>query len=250
MPEGFQLTVEGLLQGIYDYCGNPREDLLLPSMVLTHLSDAIQHYRNELDLTDEAWHLEPLVLNVQAGREEYSLGETIGNFGRPFFAETYESNNLLFRRREIKFIRPQDRDQFVPVADFVGASFKHNCQYMSFRNIGMPEPIVSVWPIPTQAAQYRIWHESIITDEIRYADVPMFLKQFFPLLKVHVCLEVIPFCGWPADVRDAIINTRMATKQQYYDTFYNYIQQAYHSQTTYMKAANSSRRGGNFGGSR
>jgi hypothetical protein len=241
MADGAILTVAGLVQGVYDYCGNPTEDKLPPSTILNALYDRIQHYKNELDITNEGWRLEPYTLYVQARKEEYTIED--GSFGRPFFVETYDPNNTSLRRREIPIIRAQDRDLYTETADVIGNNTKYNAKAFIFRNIGQPAPTVQVLPIPQRAASYRIWHESIITDELQYSDTPNFLRQFFPLLKVDVCMDVLPTCGWPAEIRDGIMQQRQNAKQQYYETFYSYIQEAYHSQTTSMRSANSSRRG-------
>lgn len=241
MPDAALFTVDGLMAAIYDYCGNPTEDKLAPSMVLTALFDRIQHYKNELDITNEGWRLEPYILRVQANREEYTIED--GSFGRPFFAETYDPNNINLRRREVKVVRLQDRDMYSETVEEITGTVKYSARVFAFRNIGQPSPTVHVFPLPKQAASYRIWHESIITDELVYGQTVNFLKQFFPLLKVDTCMDVLPFCGWPNDVMMAIMQQRQAAKQQYYETFYAYIQEAFHSQVTPMRSVNSSRRG-------
>lgn len=241
MVDSFLLTMEGLFGGVYELCGNPSEDVLQPSMVLEAIYNAITLRRNEMSLTDEGWSISPFVINAKANQEEYLIADP--GFGRPYFAETYDANNPRLRRREIKIARMQDRNIEAHAVDTLGSS-KHTAQVMFFYNIGTPEPKVQISPIPRQSCAYRIWAETIITQEPRYADVPAFLAHFFPLIKTDACISVLPWCGFTVDDCRLKLEVRMMEQAKHYDIFERYIQEIYHSDTQVMKAANSSRRYG------
>lgn len=241
MVDSFLLTMEGLFGGVYELCGNPSEDVLPPSMVLEAINNAIALRRNEMSLTDENWDISPFIINVQANKEEYLI--TDPGFGRPYFAETYDANNPRLRRREVKIARMQDRNIEARAVDTLGGS-KHTAQVMFFYNIGMPEPKVQISPIPRQSCAYRIWAETIITQEPRYADVPAFLAHFFPLIKTDACISVLPWCKYDVAMCEIMLNVRRAEQAQHYDIFERYVQEIYHSDTQVMKASNSSRRYG------
>lgn len=226
------------MSGIYDYCGNPAEDVLSPSLVLTALYDRIQHYKNELHLTDEGWDIDKFTLTVSANKEEYLI--SAADFGRPFFVETFEPGKPLFRRREIDIARVQDRDLYTQVSEQAGN--KHSAEVFLFANIGSADPIVQVLPVPQRTATYRIWHERILGEEPILTEVPNFLRQFFPLLKVAVCMDVLPMCGYDKDKFIQLRDQRSWAYKTYYDTFFEYIQQLFHEDSGDFRAANSSRR--------
>lgn len=241
MVDSLLLTMEGLFGGVYELCGNPSEDVLKPSMVLEAIYNAITLRRNEMSLTDEGWDLTTFIINAQPNLEEYEI--TDPGFGRPYFAETYEPNNPRFRRREVKIARVQDRNIEAYAADILGSS-KHNARVMFFYNIGTPVPKVQIYPVPRQACAYRVWTETIITQEPRYRDVPAFLAHFFPLIKTDACITVLPWCGFPLELCKLMIEVRRAEQMQHYDVFERYVQEIFHSDAQVMKAANSSRRYG------
>lgn len=235
------LSVQGLVGGIYDYCGNPPQDKISRSMVLNSLFDKIRHYKNELDITNEAWRLEKTRIEVQRDKFDYKI--TAPDFGRPFLVQTHDSNRLI-NVREIEIVRPQDVDQKTQVLVEGEYQLRHSAACFTFRNIGTPDPSFQVFPIPKQAAEYLIWHESVDTQNPLYSEIPNFLKNFFPLIKLDVCIDVMPFSGFPMDIIQKVIEVRTAAKMQAYDVFANYIQEAFHEQAGHMRATNSSRRGG------
>src|ERR1051326_3457149 len=147
-------TVEGLMSAIYDYCGNPPEDKLSPSQVLNALYDRIQHYRNEMNLTDEGWYIGKDIVQVESGVEEYTL--EFAGMGRPFFVVTYDSRNLRSRRHEVEIARPQDRDEYTDVDAFMGTGLKHTVKVGIVQDVGTPQPIMQILPVPRVAAEYSV----------------------------------------------------------------------------------------------
>lgn len=242
MADFYRETVEGLLSSVYDYCGNPPEDKLSPSQVLTALFDRIQHYRNELNLTDEGWSIERTIINAQSDKEEYLIEAP--DFGRPFFVETFESGKPQFRRREVEMARPQDRNLFSGISNESNYSNKHSARVFIFFNIGQPNPTAEIIPVPRQSCQYRVWHESIFTGDPSMAEVPMFMRHFFNLLRVSACMDVLGFCDYEEQKFNQIWGARMRAEEQYHEVFWNYVQQMFHEDAGPFRAANSSRRRG------
>lgn len=230
------------MSGVFDECGNPATDLLSPSMVLGAINNKIQHYRNEMNLTDEGWFLSHQTLTVSAGIEEYAIN--IADFSRPFFVETYDSSKPKNRRREVEMCRPQDRNVLrVNTDDFgTGVSLKHTARMFAFFNVGEPQPTVQVLPIPTQTAEYRIWYEAVVIDQPRLLDAPSFMPAFFPLIKAAACIHVLPFAGLDKELLATLLQIRMMEKQEYYTVFERYIQEIFHAQTTTISPAGASRR--------
>lgn len=235
-------TMEGLIGGVYNYCGMPSEDALSPSIVITVIVDTIQEKRNEMDLTDEGWDLIPYILNVQPQKAEYLIEAP--DFGRPFFVETFDQTNPRFRKRRVEHGRYQDGNLFSNSVDFTGqyTAVKHSAEVILFRNIGSPSPHAMVQPVPRQACQYQIWTETLVTDEPDLEDTPNFLRNFFPLIKLESAFLCVGYCGY-GDSKVNQIREGLAPKlTRAQDTFEKYVLEEFHATTGNIQAANSSRR--------
>lgn len=236
-------TVEELIQSIRIKCGSPPQDVLGDPAVLDCLYDKITHYRNELNIPSEGWNVSKGLITVQPNRDSGLL--TLPDMGRPFFVETFDKSDPRFTRREVRLYRIQDRNLFNVMesnSNLVANNVKHSAQGFAFFGLGTPDANYQVYPTPAEVADYRVWYETILTDEPSIREVPAFMAHFFPLLKVDCQLDLLPMCKYAPESLSIMMSQANATKQQYYMTFRTYIHSIYHADTDDMVAANASRR--------
>lgn len=240
MAGALNLTIESLISGVYDEVGNPSTDILAPTVVLGAVNNKIQHYRNEMNLTDEGWYLSSAIIRTRPDTEIYAID--IPDFARPFFVETWDSNRPKARRREVEMARGQDRNILRVNTEDYSVNQGHTARFFNFFNLGEAQGSIQILPIPTEVVEYRVWFETVIIDQPRLLDAPRFMPAFFPLIKCASAIHVLPFNGMTNEEKAFLLSIRMAEKMEYYAVFERYVQEVFHAQAGVIMPAGASRR--------
>lgn len=245
------LSAKEIMASVRATLDYPSPETLKNQLLLLKLQEKVEHYFNEMSLTDRNWFLETTILHAKPNEDDYII--PVSDWGRAVNAETMDLTDPYHYRREIEIIDVQDRNLFYRGTDkaftTVGNSVKHTAMSLGqFRDPNTGEIHILMTPVPSIAADYRIFYEPNRPVPAGLTANLKFLDNFRNLLITDLALTCLPYARLDDPFKTDLAQTLASDLQAYGRVFEEYIQQDRQEQICSKLVWGGDRSGGEPGG--
>lgn len=195
MPTTYRELIFQIRENLLDpHPMHPREQI-----VYRHLKQNSQLLFNHLLNQPPNWALESTQVDVAQDQHEYTI--TAENFGKDVLVETMDDSDPQHVARPIRRMSLQSsllggRDVYTwPSVSMTTAGEKHSAHTFVFYREPSGAIKVRVEPIPTMAASYKVWFETMEPDVSLGAFFPVAMGE--SLLCLQSAFDSLPGAHWP-----------------------------------------------------
>lgn len=223
------VTISDMVGHIRDWIGQPHHDDISNESVLMRLQRKLDHYRNNLDVTDQNWLLSSWDLNVDTHSEQRIVNAVA--FGRPVECYTIDNSDPNHIRRYPRIVSIQDFELYyqgsVKNTGDTGVTSPHVAACFAFyKEFTTLQTMVRWLPIHSIACTYRFWYTPSRLIPVSLTDTLGFVEQFANLMEVDTALDcLIEMKTMPTEEYNRREKRLLTNQAVYHKTFVDYTNQ-------------------------